>query len=51
MTETLSHLSWSAPVRWREEGGLLTTWTVHDATTLATARAHADGLIFEHITP
>lgn len=40
-----------ATVRWREEGGLTTTWTVHDAATLATARAHADGLIFEHVTP
>ena len=40
-----------ATVRWREEGGLITTWTVHDAATLATARAHADGLIFEHVTP
>ena len=38
-------------VRWREEGGVLTTWTVRDAATLATARAHADGLIFEHVTP
>ena len=40
-----------ATVRWREEGGLITTWTVHDAATLATARAHADGLIFEDVTP
>lgn len=40
-----------ATVRWREEGGLLTTWTVHDAATLATARAHADGMIFEGIDP
>lgn len=38
-------------VRWREGGGLLTTWTVRDAATLATARAHADGLIFEHVDP
>jgi glycerophosphoryl diester phosphodiesterase len=40
-----------ATVRWREEGGLLTTWTVHDEATLATARAHADGLIFEALRP
>ena len=37
--------------RWREEGGLVTAWTVRDAVTLATARAHADGLIFEDIVP
>ena len=41
----------SATVRWREEGGLVTTWTVRDAATLATARAHADGMIFEGIVP
>ncbi len=40
-----------AATRWREEGGLLTTWTVHDRATLATARAHADGLIFEGLRP
>jgi glycerophosphoryl diester phosphodiesterase len=40
-----------ATVRWREEGGTLTTWTVRDATTLATARAHADGFIFEGVAP
>jgi glycerophosphoryl diester phosphodiesterase len=40
-----------ATVRWREDGGMLTTWTVHDETTLATARAHADGMIFEGLTP
>ena len=40
-----------ATVRWREEGGLLTTWTVRDAATLATARAHADGMIFEDVIP
>jgi glycerophosphoryl diester phosphodiesterase len=40
-----------ATMRWRAEGGLLTTWTVCDATTLATARAHADGLIFEGLRP
>lgn len=38
-------------VRWREDGGLLTTWTVRDAATRATAHAHADGLIFEHVDP
>lgn len=37
--------------RWREDGGVLTTWTVRDAATLATARAHADGMIFEGIAP
>ena len=36
---------------WREEGGTLTTWTVRDAATLATARAHADGMIFEGLRP
>ena len=41
----------AATIRWREEGGLLTTWTVHDQATLATARAHADGLIFEGLRP
>ena len=41
----------TATTRWREEGGLLTTWTVHDAATLATAREHADGLIFEGLRP
>ena len=40
-----------ATVRWREEGGMLTTWTVRDAATLATARAHADGMIFEDVIP
>jgi len=40
-----------ATVRWREDGGLLTTWTVRDEATLATARAHADGLIFEALRP
>lgn len=37
--------------RWREDGGLLTTWTVRDAATLRTARAHADGMIFEGVDP
>jgi glycerophosphoryl diester phosphodiesterase len=41
----------AATTQWREEGGLLTTWTVRDATTLATARAHADGMIFEALRP
>ena len=41
----------AATVRWREEGGTLTTWTVRDEATLATARAHADGMIFEGVTP
>jgi glycerophosphoryl diester phosphodiesterase len=40
-----------ATTRWREYGGLVTTWTVHDAPTLATARAHADGMIFEGLRP
>jgi glycerophosphoryl diester phosphodiesterase len=40
-----------ATTRWREDGGLMTTWTVHDARTLATARAHADGMIFEGLRP
>jgi glycerophosphoryl diester phosphodiesterase len=40
-----------ATARWRDEGGLLTTWTVHDEATLATARANADGLIFEALRP
>jgi len=40
-----------ATVRWREDGGMLTTWTVHDEATLATARSHADGLIFEGLLP
>jgi glycerophosphoryl diester phosphodiesterase len=40
-----------ATERWRDEGGMLTTWTVRDAATLATARAHADGLVFEGLTP
>lgn len=41
----------TATVRWREEGGIVTAWTVRDAATLATARAHADGMIFEGIDP
>jgi glycerophosphoryl diester phosphodiesterase len=40
-----------ASVRWRDEGGVLVTWTVRDAATLAVARAHADGIIFEHVDP
>ena len=40
-----------ATARWREDGGLLTAWTVCDEATLATARAHADGLIFEGLRP
>ena len=40
-----------ATERWRAEGGVLTTWTVCDEATLATARAHADGLIFEGVRP
>jgi len=40
-----------ASVRWREEGGTLVTWTVRDAATLAVAREHADGIIFEHVDP
>ena len=41
----------AATQRWREEGGMLTTWTVRDAATLATAREHADGFIFECFVP
>ena len=41
----------TATQRWREDGGTLTTWTVRDAATLATARAHADGMIFEALRP
>lgn len=41
----------TATQRWREDGGTLTTWTVRDAATLATARAHADGMIFEGLLP
>ena len=41
----------AATTRWREEGGTLVAWTVRDTQALATARAHADGLIFEDITP
>jgi hypothetical protein len=37
--------------RWRSDGGTLTTWTVHDEATLASARVHADGLIFEGVRP
>ena len=40
-----------ATARWREEGGLLTTWTVDDEATLEAARAHADGIIFEGLRP
>jgi len=40
-----------ASVQWREEGGVLVTWTVRDSATLAVARAHADGVIFEHVDP
>lgn len=40
-----------ATTRWREEGGTLVAWTVHDAAGLATAHAHADGLIFEGVRP
>jgi hypothetical protein len=40
-----------ATTRWREEGGLITTWTVHDVQTRSTARAHADGMIFEGLRP
>ena len=41
----------TATQRWREDGGTLTTWTVRDAATLATARGHADGMIFEGLVP
>jgi len=40
-----------ATARWREDGGVLTAWTVRDEATLATAREHADGLIFEGLLP
>jgi glycerophosphoryl diester phosphodiesterase len=40
-----------ATQRWRDDGGTLTTWTVRDAVTLATARACADGMIFEGLVP
>jgi len=40
-----------ATTLWREEGGLVTTWTVHDEATLAIAQAHADGMIFEGLRP
>jgi glycerophosphoryl diester phosphodiesterase len=36
---------------WREAGGTLVTWTVRTPETLATARAHADNLIFEGLRP
>ena len=41
----------TATQRWREDGGTLTTWTVRDAATLAAARVHADGMIFEGLVP
>jgi len=41
----------TATQRWREDGGTLTTWTVRDVATLAAARAHADGMIFEGLVP
>jgi len=41
----------AATLRWREDGGLITTWTVRDERTLAVARAHADGMIFEDLAP
>lgn len=41
----------TAPVvaRYRDEGGTVVTWTVRDETQLATARRHADNVIFESL--
>jgi glycerophosphoryl diester phosphodiesterase len=36
---------------WREAGGTVVTWTVRSPEQLATARAHADNLIFEGLRP
>jgi glycerophosphoryl diester phosphodiesterase len=40
-----------AATRWREEGGVLVTWTVTDDASLARARELADNVIFEHVRP
>jgi glycerophosphoryl diester phosphodiesterase len=40
-----------AATRWREEGGVLGTWTVTDEASLARARELADNVIFEHVRP
>jgi hypothetical protein len=36
---------------WREEGGVVVTWTVVDEATWEVARRNADNIIFEHIRP
>ncbi len=36
---------------WRARGGALVTWTATDDAALARARALADNVIFEHVTP
>ena len=36
---------------WREVGGAVVTWTVRTPEALATARIHADNLIFEGLRP
>jgi glycerophosphoryl diester phosphodiesterase len=40
-----------AATRWREDGGVLLTWTVADEEDLARARREADNVIFEHVRP
>lgn len=37
--------------QWRDRGGAVVTWTVHDDATWDTARRHADNIIFENIRP
>ncbi len=37
--------------QWRDRGGAVVTWTVHDEATWETARRHADNIIFENIRP
>ncbi len=47
----LGDLPHPAAVRWREDGGLLVTWTAVGDDGVARARALADNVIFEHALP
>lgn len=46
--ESLPH---PAVDRWREDGGVVVTWTVTDEPGLRRAREVADNVIFEHVRP